>query len=224
MMLNHLSSSIKTTFVVQTILFFAKLISNQRTVPISDCEVRDPRIRRTRQLLQRALQSLLRKKSLDEILVQDITDAATVNRATFYDHYTDKFALFEAMVAHDFHVLLNERNIRFDGSCSSGLGAIILAVCDYLQRTHSGSCVRHSAFTPLMDAAVTSAIRRLILAGASKHAAVLTLPPEIVANTVSWAVYGAAKEWFYTPDRRPAEEIVPTLVRLIIPLLEGSQN
>ncbi|HEY1947952.1 MAG TPA: TetR/AcrR family transcriptional regulator [Bryobacteraceae bacterium] len=195
-------------------------------MPISDCEVRDPRIRRTRQLLQRALQSLLRNKSLDEILVQDITDEATVNRATFYDHYTDKFALFEAMVAHDFHVLLNERNIRFDGSCSSGLGAIILAVCDYLQRTHSGSngCVRHSAFTPLMEAAVTSAIRRVILAGASKHAAVLTLPPEIIANTVSWAVYGAAKEWFHTPDHRPAEEIVPSLVRLIIPLLEGSQN
>jgi AcrR family transcriptional regulator len=191
---------------------------------ISDCEVRDPRIRRTRQLLQRALQSLLRKKSLDEILVQDITDAATVNRATFYDHYTDKFALFEAMVAHDFHVLLNERNIRFDGSCSSGLAAIILAVCDYLQRTNSGSCVRHSAFTPLMEAAVTSAIRGVILAGAPKHAAVLTLPPEIIASTVSWAIYGAAKEWFHTPDRRPAEEILPSLVRLITPLLEGSQN
>jgi AcrR family transcriptional regulator len=195
-------------------------------MPISDCEVRDPRIRRTRQLLQRALQSLLQKKSLDEILVQDITDAATVNRATFYDHYTDKFALFEALVAHDFHVLLNERNIRFDGSCQSGLAAIILAVFDYLQRTNCGSsgCIRHSAFTPLMDAAVTSAIRHVILAGTAKHAAVLTLPPEIIANTVSWAVYGAAKEWFHTPDHLPVEEIVPSLVRLITPLLEGSQN
>jgi hypothetical protein len=46
-------------------------------MPISDCEVRDPRIRRTRQLLQRALQSLLGTKSLDEILLQEITDEAT---------------------------------------------------------------------------------------------------------------------------------------------------
>jgi AcrR family transcriptional regulator len=195
-------------------------------MPISDCEVRDPRIRRTRQLLQRALQSLLQKKSLDEILVQDITDAATVNRATFYDHYTDKFALFDALVAHDFHRLLNERNIRFDGSCRSGLAAILLAVCDYLQQTHAvpGGCIRHSAFTPLMEAAVTTAIRRVILEGAPKHAAALTLPPEIIATTVSWAVYGAAKEWFHTPNRPSAEEIVPSLVRLMMPLLEGREN
>ena len=195
-------------------------------MPISDCEVRDPRIRRTRQLLQRALQNLLRKKNLDEILVQDITDAATVNRATFYDHYTDKFALFDAMVAHDFHMLLEERNIQFDGSCASGLAAIILAVCDYLQRTHGapGDCPRASAFTPLMEAAVTSAIRRTIVSGASKHAAAFTLPPEIIATTVSWAICGAAKEWFHTPDHRPAEEIVPALVQLIHPLLAGSQS
>src|SRR3984957_7123093 len=52
-------------------------------MPIPDCEVRDPRIRRTRQLLQGALRTLMQSKSFDEIAVQDITEAATVNRATF---------------------------------------------------------------------------------------------------------------------------------------------
>ena len=69
-------------------------------MPISDCDVRDPRMKRTRQLLQGALRELLREKRLDEIGVQDITGAATINRATFYDHYTDKFALFQAMIAY----------------------------------------------------------------------------------------------------------------------------
>ncbi|MGD1097474.1 MAG: helix-turn-helix domain-containing protein, partial [Bryobacteraceae bacterium] len=55
----------------------------------------DPRIRRTRQLFHQALEKLLEKKEFDEISVQDIADAATVNRATFYDHYPDKFALLE---------------------------------------------------------------------------------------------------------------------------------
>jgi AcrR family transcriptional regulator len=75
-------------------------------MPISDCDIRDPRMRRTRQLLQEALRKLLQTKPLDEILVQEITDAATVNRATFYDHYSDKFAIIEAMIAGDFHKLL----------------------------------------------------------------------------------------------------------------------
>ena len=63
-----------------------------------DCERLDPRIRRTRQLLQDALRNLLEKKEFDKISVQDITEGATVNRATFYAHYEDKFALLGELI------------------------------------------------------------------------------------------------------------------------------
>ena len=55
----------------------------------------DPRIRRTRRLLLHGLGKLLETKEFDKISVQDIAEAATVNRATFDDHYTDKFDLLE---------------------------------------------------------------------------------------------------------------------------------
>src|SRR5258708_10411300 len=108
----------------------------------------DPRILRTRLLLQQALQKLLKKKDFEEISVQDITDTATVNRATFYDHYTDKFALLEALVAGSFHMLLHERNVRYDGTCPSAASAIILAACDFLTQSHcnAADCQRHIAF------------------------------------------------------------------------------
>jgi AcrR family transcriptional regulator len=193
-------------------------------MPISDCDVRDPRMKRTRQLLQGALRNLLQQKGLDDILVQDISEAATVNRATFYDHYTDKFALFEAMIASDFHKLLEERNIRFDGTCASALAAIILAVCDYLKQIHSNQteCARQGSFAPLMDAAITLAVQRIVLDGLRTHPRARSLPHEIVASTISWAIYGAVKEWFYSANRQPAQEIVPSLVRLVLPLVEGS--
>src|SRR5580698_7122953 len=136
-------------------------------MPISDCEVRDPRIRRTRKLLQGALFNIMQTKSFDEISVQDITEAATVNRATFYDHYTDKYALLEATIAGGFHQLLHQRNVQFDGTCPSAASAVILATCDYLTQTHSNPtvCNRQSAFEPLVDAAITNAIRRVLERG-----------------------------------------------------------
>ncbi len=71
--------------------------SNWRFMAVSGNLVRDPRARRTRQRLQDALRKLLGEKPLDEILIQDVADAAEVNRATFYDHYSDKFDLFNGL-------------------------------------------------------------------------------------------------------------------------------
>src|SRR5437899_12498194 len=106
------------------------------------CEPVDPRIRRTRQLLQQALEKLLETKEFDRMSVQDMTEAATVNRATFYDHFTDKFALLECMVGSRFHELLAARGVQFDGNCDSALKAIVMAVCDYLARMQGPECNR----------------------------------------------------------------------------------
>jgi AcrR family transcriptional regulator len=190
-------------------------------MPISDCEVRDPRVRRTRQLLQGALHTLIQTKNFDEISVHDITEAATINRATFYDHYNDKFALLEATVAGGFHMLLHERKVHFDGSCPSAASAIILAACDYLTQSHSNTsaCTRQTAFEPLIDAAITNAIRHVLAAGMPSRKDHPTVPPEMISMAASWAIYGAVKQWFNTPNHPPAEEVVPAILQLVMPIL-----
>ncbi|MFE6139585.1 MULTISPECIES: TetR/AcrR family transcriptional regulator [Bacillus] len=50
----------------------------------------DPRVRRTHNLLRDSLIELMDEKSYESITIQDITERATVNRATFYRHYEDK--------------------------------------------------------------------------------------------------------------------------------------
>ena len=191
-------------------------------MPISDCDVRDPRIRRTRQLLQGALAQLLGTKPFDDISVQDITDAATVNRATFYDHYTDKFALLEAMIAGGFHKMLHERSVGYDGTCPSAAGTIILAACDYLTNLHSAQGCRRehrSNVEALEDGAMIAAIRRVLADGMAKHSAAPEERRTMQAAAASWAIYGAIKEWLKMPDRPPAEAIVPEIVALVTPLL-----
>lgn len=50
----------------------------------------DPRILRTRQFLRDALIALIKEKGYDVVQVQEITERAKLNRATFYLHYRDK--------------------------------------------------------------------------------------------------------------------------------------
>ena len=57
----------------------------------------DLRVVRTRQAIRNAFFELLEEKGFEAITVKDITTRATINRATFYAHYDDKFALMNAL-------------------------------------------------------------------------------------------------------------------------------
>lgn len=184
------------------------------------CEPLDPRVRRTRQMLQQGLQKALEKKDFEQISVQDIADAAQVNRATFYDHFTDKFALLECMVAGGFYKLLAERNVQFDGACASGLKPIVLAVCDFLVEMQGTDCQRH--FHPHMESAIISVLRQILLRGLVKEGTLQSnIPPGTRAATASWAIYGAAKEWMQTEDRSSPEEMAELVTKLVLPILHN---
>jgi AcrR family transcriptional regulator len=182
------------------------------------CKTIDPRVRRTRQLLQAALSKLLEQKEFEKISIQDIADAATLNRATFYDHYDDKFALLECMVASRFHELLAERGVRFDGSCAGGLGAMVLGVCDFLMKSPGAEDEHQRLMVPHLESAAVAVVRKMILDGLKMHPGLNAVSPEMMASTVSSAVFGAAKEWVRTPNRCSLEEIVETVTRLVTPI------
>src|SRR5215469_9451445 len=56
-------------------------------------EQTDLRVRRTQANLREALIGLIEEKGFDAVTVGDIAERAMVNRATFYRHYPDKYAL-----------------------------------------------------------------------------------------------------------------------------------
>ena len=72
--------------------------SQMRQKRESGAHEEDPRVRRTRKLLQDALVELIGDRSFESITVRDIARAATGNHATFYRHYQDKYHLAQAVV------------------------------------------------------------------------------------------------------------------------------
>ena len=68
----------------------------------------DPRVQRTRKLLQEALISAVTEKGYEATTVQDILDRAKVGRATFYAHFADKETLFHSRL-EDLRIFIGEQ-------------------------------------------------------------------------------------------------------------------
>ena len=184
-----------------------------------DCEKLDPRIRRTRGLLHDALKRLLEEKEFDKLTIQDIAEAATLNRATFYAHYPDKFALLEELIRVNFLQLLECRKIRFDGSCATAFHPIVLAVCDYLAELQKSRASKQRQFEAFVEGTVIDQIRLILMDGFRNHPREVSINPELIAATASWAIYGAAKQWVNDPGRAPSEEFVAITVNLVLSLI-----
>ena len=177
-------------------------------------ETTDPRILRSRRMLMEALVKLLAHKEFDDISIQEIADEATLNRATFYLHYADKNALLQAMTAARFRDLVARRGLSFT-DCDGALRAIALGVCDYLAETTG--CPSQLAKMPL-EGSIIPVVEGMFQEGAAKHAMVPGTDPKLLATTAAWAIFGAARRWYQTPDRIPAEEMAAKIEAMVKPI------
>ena len=176
-------------------------------------ETTDPRILRSRRMLMEALVRLLTQKEFEDISIQEIADEATLNRATFYLHYPDKNALLQAMTAARFRDLIARRGLSFT-DCDGALRAIARGVCDYLAETTG--CPTQLAKMPL-EGSIIPVVEGIFLEGAAHHATP-GVDSELLATTAAWAVFGAARRWFQTPDRIPAEEMAAKIETMVKPI------
>jgi len=168
----------------------------------------DLRVRRTRHLLQQEFWKLLEEKSFQSITVQDITERAMVNRATFYDHFADKYALLQFSISEWFKETLQSRLPEdFKGS-PQNLQHVILTACEFLSRLRRHCLPRDAQILPLVQTTITESMARILLewireARTDKPANGVS--PELAATVASWAIYGAAFHWSQQERQEPAE-------------------
>lgn len=176
----------------------------------------DPRVKRTRKLIQDAFLGLTHIKSFDAITVRDITEKATVNRATFYAHFEDKNALLESVLTEIFMRFVENRINEKKSLDEDAVRMLILAVCDY----HESLCDRckrnYQSLASLVEAKVQHQLEKIvkgILENDAALAGVEIRKMDAVAVMASWAIYGAAFRW-YSEDRLKdapalADEVIP---------------
>lgn len=159
----------------------------------------DPRVKRTRQLLLQAFISLLEERhNIHSISVQDITERATVNRATFYAHFEDKYALLEVWMREKFHHALESQLPATSTLQMSTLRLLILAVFDFLALWQYHLKPADRQFVPFFEVALQQELQEVLLHWLNQAALEVSIcqeTGEITAQVISWAIFGPAVQW-----------------------------
>jgi AcrR family transcriptional regulator len=170
--------------------------------------VLDPRAKRTRQLLAEAFRDLMGVQEFGSITVQDIARKATVNRATFYAHFDDKFALLDWIIRDQFRsgVLIGLEHFEPSPDAVRRL----ISVTGTFLAEFGGQCPeKNREFHPLVEAIIQDEIHAYVLQGLP------TKRQETAATILSWSIFGAAREWSRGTHTKPIEKTAERAVDLL---------
>ncbi|GCF08659.1 TetR family transcriptional regulator [Dictyobacter arantiisoli] len=155
----------------------------------------DIRARFTRKLLQDTLIALLAEKRFEMITVGEIAERAMVNRATFYRHYQDKYALGNSLFQEAIDQLTCDLSSPLKSPSASEVeGVITLLAASFTHIAEYSRLYRvmvmNAWFTTKMHDTLAELLsKRLRLPPSSSQNAVEGMPEEIaVASLANWFI------------------------------------
>lgn len=187
------------------------------SIPVNE---NDPRVKRTRQLLLQAFIALLEERqNIHSISVQEIAVRATVNRATFYAHFEDKYALLESWIREKFHRVLGNQLPASSSLQRSTLCTLIELVFDFLAHVCDHLKLADREFEPLFEMAFRQEVSEILLAWLKPVPLREPLQEETretIALILSWAIVGPAVQWSRGERTIPAEKMIHSVLAVVI--------
>lgn len=175
----------------------------------------DPRIIRTRRLIMDSFIQLSMKKGFKDITIKDITTEATVNRATFYYHFTDKYDLLEKVLKEDLMTKVISDIAEYDKLNQSTIVSVFLSVTNF-QMSIATQCRRSfESFTATIETIIKKELESIFYQMLLKqHSTDSDESLRIAAIMLSWGIYGATVDWQHKSTVPPEEYI-----KLVMPFV-----
>lgn len=182
-------------------------------------EKEDPRVTRTRNLILGAFTELLIEKGFQSLTVQDITEKAGINRATFYKkHFTDKYALLNYSIQQMFRQEIEKRMLDACHYSDENLKALIVMVCDFVSNANSHCRPANPQFESLVEAQVKNQLQGLLQVWLEKEGS--AIDPKTAATAASWAIYGLVLQW--TRDKSRKKPSAENFADQVLPLIASN--
>jgi AcrR family transcriptional regulator len=178
----------------------------------------DPRVKRTRALILSAFESLIAQKGFESISVQDVTEKAGINRATFYAHFADKYALLDYSISQMFIKEIEQRTLDACHYTPDNLRNLILAVCEFLSKMHSECAQPHQQFESLVEGTIKNILFELLSYWLKQTD--LKVSTDIPATVATWAIYGLASHYSHLKKRPVLDAFVDEAFPLVAINLE----
>ncbi|MEK3917823.1 TetR/AcrR family transcriptional regulator [Paenibacillus sp. FSL H7-0331] len=171
----------------------------------------DPRVLRTRQLIRAAFRDLLRRKGFDAITIKDIAQKATINRATFYAHFEDKYALLDEVTEQAFHEMIPEQMANAQEFTDEICDQLILLTHQYIVDFYQICRMDSNSMATLVDEKIKKMLQQTIenifLKGDTHHGADRH-HIKITAVMTGSAIYGAAHYWLNVEEKDRTDVLV----------------
>ena len=177
----------------------------------------DRRARRSRKLLKESLLELMKRKTFSDISVRDVTDAADMNRATFYLHYSGTAELLQS-VEED---LLSELQALVDAHMQEtfavgSVAPVFEPVLDFAVE-HRETCT--ILFASSEASGFFQAIQRLVHENGAPLVRTWFRPADprltdYLLNFLAWGFIGLLSEWFEKDMALPKAELLAAAQRM----------
>lgn len=180
----------------------------------------DPRVTRTRKLIADAFVELTLQKDFKDITVKDITDKATINRATFYAHFADKYELMEDSISQSVSANMQEAFRPFQALETETFAEVFRILIEFqkeYERNLTAQCRRSSrAFAHVFEETIQGELevlfqRLLHQENREEHADSIAIGAAILSS----GVYRASLDW------KKSGVALETYLRYALPYLSG---
>lgn len=170
----------------------------------------DPRVKRTRKLLQQAFTELLQEKNFAGISILDITERATINRATFYAHFPDKYALLDSVLREQFQQMVTSQFSPSQKWGEENLRILIRVSFEFMSGVHRLCKPSDTHLELLVGQAVQQEIAHILMDWL-KQVRVLKTSPQVriktIVSAMSWVILGTVVEWTENEQTLSSEEL-----------------
>ncbi|HTP60043.1 MAG TPA: TetR/AcrR family transcriptional regulator [Spirochaetia bacterium] len=179
----------------------------------------DPRVARTRKLIEDAFLDVMNEKGFEELSVQDVADRAGINRVTFYSHFVDRYALLRHAIRKAFQAEVESKDLAERALSAESVRDLFVMVCGHIAGLHKHCKPPHEHLDWTLGEVIADSSAELFVRWAIAGGRRAPKAFAEAAAAAGSSLYSLASRWNRSKKRGTAAEYVESTLPIVTGIL-----